>query len=145
MRRPQSHATRAHGANYACCHGWQEAGGGAEGGEEKEGKEGAGGDSSIQNLTCGDDGGNLLADKREWIEKMMVVETFKDFAKCVGLNLDEYDIMDGVEFDEKGQITKIEWKTKSLNGNLDKFKNLATRMPRLQVLDLSENSDLKGT
>jgi hypothetical protein len=99
----------------------------------------------IQNLTCGDDGGKLLADQREWIEKMMVVETLKDFAKCVGLPDDEYDIMDGVEFDEKGQITKIEWKKKGLNGNLDKFEDLATRMPRLQVLNLNGNSDLKGT
>jgi hypothetical protein len=115
----------------------------AEGGEEKEGKEG-GGDSSIQNLTCGVDGGKLLADKREWIMKMMVVETLKDFAKCVGLP-DEYDIMDGVEFDEKGQITKIDWKKKGLNGNLDKFKDLATRMPRLKVLDLYQNLALKGT
>ena len=75
---------------------------------------------------------------------MMVVETLKVFAKCVGLNLDEYDIMDGVEFGEKGQIAKIEWDRKSLNGNLDKFKDLATRMPRLQALDLSENKALKG-
>jgi hypothetical protein len=119
----------------------------AEGGEEKEGKEGGGGDSSIQNLTCGDDGGKLLADKREWIEKMMVVETLKEFAKCVGLNLDECELMDGVtrEFGKKGHITKIEWSDKGLNGNLDKFKDLATRMPRLQVLDLSRNRDLKGT
>jgi hypothetical protein len=117
----------------------------AEGGEEKEGKEGGGGDSSIQNLTCGVDGGKLLAEKREWIEKMMVMETLKEFAKCVGLNLDECELMDGVEFDKKGQITKIEWKKKSLNGNLDKFQDLATRMPRLQVLDLNGNSDLKGT
>jgi hypothetical protein len=76
---------------------------------------------------------------------MMVVVTLKVFAKCVGLNLDEHDIMDGVEFDEKGQITKIEWNNKGLNGNLDKFKDLATRMPRLQVLNLRNNSDLKGT
>ena len=75
---------------------------------------------------------------------MMVVETLKEFAKCVGLNLDEYELMDGVEFDEKGHITKIEWGGKSLNGNLDKFKDLATRMPRLQALDLSENKALKG-
>ena len=76
---------------------------------------------------------------------MMVVETLNDFAKCVGLNLDESDIMDGVEFDEKGQITKIEWKKKGLNGNLDKFENLARRMPRLQVLILGWNEALAGT
>jgi hypothetical protein len=119
----------------------------AGGGEEKEGKDGVGGcDSSIQNLTCGVDGGKLLADKREWIKKMMVVVTLKDFAKCVGLSADA-DVMDGVtrEFGEKGHITKMEWKKRSLNGNLDKFTDLATRMPRLQVLDLSENRDLKGT
>jgi hypothetical protein len=117
----------------------------AEGGEEKEGKEGGGGDSSIQNLTSGDDGGKLLADTREWIKEMMVVETLKDFAICVGLSVDA-NVMVGVtrEFGEKGDITKIEWKSKSLNGNLDKFKDLATRMPRLQVLDLDGNSDLKG-
>ena len=49
------------------------------------------------------------------------------------------------EFGEKGHITKIEWMNKSLNGNLDKFKDLAKRMPRLQVLNLSDNRDLKGT
>jgi hypothetical protein len=117
----------------------------AEGGEEKEGKEGGGGDSSIQNLTCGDEGGKLLADKREWIKEMMVVETLKEFAKCVGRNLDECKLMDGVEFDEKGHITKIEWSKKGLNGNLNKFKDWAKRMPRLQVLDLRDNRDLKGT
>jgi hypothetical protein len=119
-----------------------------EGGEEKEGKEGGGGDSGIQNITCGDDGGKLLADKREWIKEMMVVETLMEFAKCVGLNLDEYELMDGVtrEFGEKGHITKIKWSAgKGLSGNLDKFTDLATRMPRLQVLDLSQNSALKGT
>jgi hypothetical protein len=51
-----------------------------------------------------------------------------------------------VEFGEKGQITKIEWKKKTMNGNLDKVKDLlAKRMPRLQVLNLSGNSNLKGT
>jgi hypothetical protein len=123
-------------------------GGGVEagGGEEKEEKEGKGGDSSIQNVTYGVDGGEILADKREWIEKVMVVETLKDFAKCVGLNLDEHELMDGVEFDEKGHITKNGWSKKALNGNLDKFvEDLAARMPRLQVLDLSQNSALKGT
>ena len=71
--------------------------------------------------------------------------TLKVFAKCVGLNLDEYDVMDGVEFGEEGQITKIEWESKGLSGNLDKFTNLAGRMPQLQVLDLSQNDNLKGT
>jgi hypothetical protein len=119
------------------------------GGEEKE--EGKGGegktDSGIQNVACGVDGGGILADKRKWIKDMMVVETLKDFAKCVGLNLDEHELMDGVtrEFGEKGQFTKIEWSGKGLNGNLDKFTDLARRMPRLQVLDLSRNSALKGT
>ena len=117
----------------------------AEGGEEKEGNEGKGKtDSIIQNVTCGVDGKKLLKEKREWIKEKMVVETLKDFAKCVGLNLDEYDLMDGVEFDEKRQITKIEWFEKALSGNLDKFTNLAGRMPRLQVLDLFGNA-LKGT
>ena len=75
-----------------------------------------------------------------------MVETLKEFAKCVGLNLDEYELMDGVtrEFGEKGHITKIEWAKKGLSGNLDKFTDLATRMPRLQVLNLGGNSALKG-
>jgi hypothetical protein len=116
------------------------------GGEQEEEKDGKCDNNIIQSVTCGDDGGKLLADTREWIKEMMVVETLKDFAICVGLSVDA-NVMDGVtrEFGEKGGITKIEWKKKSLNGNLDKFEDLAKRMPRLQVLNLNDNSDLKGT
>ena len=117
--------------------------GGREGGKEvvTEGK----GDSSIQNITCGVEGETRLKEKRTWVKEVMVVETLKDFAKCVGLSVDA-DVMDGVtrEFGEKGQITKIKW-NKRLNGNLDKFTDLAGRMPRLQVLDLKYNEVLKGT
>jgi hypothetical protein len=76
---------------------------------------------------------------------MMVVVTLKEFAKCVGLSVDA-NVMEGVtrEFGEKGHITKIDWRQKSLNGNLGKFQDLATRMPRLQVLNLGGNNDLKG-
>ena len=83
---------------------------------------------------------------RELIATKMVVVTLKEFAVCVGLaGGADGDMKSGVKFEEEGQITKIEWKKKSLNGNLDKFQDLATRMPRLQVLDLNGNSDLKGT
>jgi hypothetical protein len=124
-------------------------GGGVEAGgeEEKEAKEEKGKtDSSIQNVTCGDTGGKHLENTREWIKGVMVVETLKDFAKIVGLSVDA-EAMEGVtrEFGEKGQITKIRWKGKNLNGNLDKLTDfLAKRMPRLQVLDLGENDALKG-
>jgi hypothetical protein len=115
---------------------------GVEAGEEKKGNS----ENSDQSITCGGEGERCLADARDWIAKKMVVETLKDFAKCVGLEGGaDGDSRAGVEFDGEGQITKIEWAEKNLNGNLDRLGDLAERMPRLLVLDLSGSQGLTGT
>jgi hypothetical protein len=110
-----------------------------EAGEEKKGNS----ENSDQSIACGGEGRRLLAEAREWITKKMVGETLKDFAKCVGLAADK-NVEEGAEFAGEGQNTKIEWKEKNLNGNLDRFGDLAEKMPRLLVLDLSDNTALTG-
>jgi hypothetical protein len=126
--------------------GTEEEGGGGEAGEEKKGNID---ENSVESIACGDKGVNCLEEAREWIKEMMVVETLKDFAKCVGV-LDGAggNSREGVTFDGERQVMKIEWKEKNLNGNLDRLGDLgdllAEKMPRLQVLDLSDNSSLTG-
>jgi hypothetical protein len=73
----------------------------------------------------------------------VAVATLRDFAKCVGLAADK-NVEEGVECDERGQITKIQWKRKNLNGNLDMLGDELERMPRLQLLDLEGNNSLTG-
>jgi hypothetical protein len=115
------------------------------GGEQEEEKEGKCDNNIIQSVKCGEGGRDDMTKAREWIATKMVAVTLKEFAVCVGLaDGADGDIKDGVEFDEEGHITKIDWKEKNLNGNLDHFKDLARRMPRLQALDLSDNFALKG-
>jgi hypothetical protein len=80
---------------------------------------------------------------REWATKKVAVATLRDFAKCVGLAADK-NVEEGVECDERGQIIKITWKRKNLNGNLSMLGDVLERMPLLQVLDLSENNLFKG-
>ena len=100
----------------------------------------------IQSVECGDGGRDDMTKMREWIATKMVVVTLKEFAECVGLAGGAGgDIKDGVEFDEEGHITKIDWTRKNLNGNLSTLGDVLKRMPRLQVLDLSYNEALTGT
>jgi hypothetical protein len=109
--------------------------------EKKKGKD----DASTQSITCGDAGRDDLFEARKWITRKMVIETLKDFAKCVGLP-GGVDMMEGVEFDEEGEIIHIEWGKKDLKGNLNTLGELMkSRMPRLQVLDLNGNEALAGT
>jgi hypothetical protein len=91
----------------------------------------------------------------EWITAKIATVALKKFAECVGLAGGAGgDIKDGVEFDEEGHITKINWRgfragadqQKNLNGNLSTLGDVLKRMmPRLQVLDLSVNKALTGT
>jgi hypothetical protein len=120
-------------------------GGGEEQEEEKEGKCD---NNMIQSVACGEGGRDDITKARERIATKMVVVTLKEFAECVGLAGGAGgDIKDGVEFDEEGQITKIDWKKKNLNGNLegDRLGDVLKRMPRLRVLDLRGNEALTGT
>jgi hypothetical protein len=112
---------------------------GVEAGEEKKGNS----ENSDQSIACGVEGERCLAKARKWITKKMVVETLKDFAKCVGLAADK-NVERGVEFDGEGKIKKIKWKERKLNGNLDMLGDVLVRMPRLQLLDLSVNFSLTG-
>jgi hypothetical protein len=122
-------------------------GGGEEQEDEEEEKEGkCANNNIIQSVKCGEGGRDDMTKAREWTAKNMVVVTLKEFAKCVGLAGGAGgDIKDGVEFDEEGHITKIEWKAKNLNGNLSTLGDVLKRMPRLQVLDLRHNRGFKGT
>ena len=86
-----------------------------------------------------------MKEARKWIEKNMVIEVLKEFAVCVGFTVADKYIEEGVEFDGDGQITKIAWSGKEMNGNLDRLGDmLKKKMPRLLVLDLSQNGALKG-
>jgi hypothetical protein len=115
------------------------------GGEQEEEKEGKCDNNIIQSVACGDGGRDDMTKAREWIATKMVVVTLKEFALCVGLTGGaDGDIKDGVEFDKEGYITKIDWKRKNLNRNLDRLGDVLKRMPRLQVLDLGENKGLTG-
>jgi hypothetical protein len=117
------------------------------GGEQEEEKEGKCDNNIIQSVVaCGDGGRDDMTKAREWIATKMVVVTLKEFAVCVGLAGGAGgDIKDGVEFDEEGHITKIDWKEKNLNGNLSTLGDVVKRMPRLRVLDLSNNDALTGS
>ena len=111
-----------------------------EAGEEKKGNS----ESSVESIACGGEGRRRLVEAREWATKKVAVATLRDFAKCVGLSADK-NVEEGVECDERGQITKIQWKKKNLNGNMDMIGDVLERMPRLQLLDLSQNNALTGT
>jgi hypothetical protein len=100
----------------------------------------------IQSVACGDGGRDDMTKARERIATKMVVVTLKEFAVCVGLAGGAGgDIKGGVEFDEEGHITKIDWKGKNLNGNVSTLGDVLRRMPRLQVLNLCGNKALTGT
>jgi hypothetical protein len=117
-----------------------------EGGEQKEEKKGKCDNNIIQSVKCGDGGRDDMTKAKEWTAAKMVAVTLKEFAVCVGLAGGAGgNIKSGVEFDEEGHITKIDWTVKNLNGNLDRLGDVLKRMPRLQVLNLSGNSALTGT
>jgi hypothetical protein len=100
-------------------------------------------DAAILFPWCGVKGKERIVEARERVRKGRVFQTLKDFAVAVGLTGGaDGDVMDGVTFDEEGEITKIEWVKKGLNGDLSKFDDLRGRMPRLEVLDLKDNTDL---
>ena len=96
-------------------------------------------------MWCGVKGKERLVKARERAQQGIVIQTLKEFAAAVGLlGGADGDVMDGVTFDEEGEITKIEWEGKGLNGDLNKFDDLGGRMPRLEVLDLQDNAVLDG-
>ena len=96
-------------------------------------------------MWCGVEGKERLTKARERARRGMIIQTLREFAAAVGLlGGADGDVKDGVTFDEDGDIIKIEWANKGLNGDLDKFEDLGGRMPRLEVLDLDGNADLDG-
>ena len=102
-------------------------------------------DAAILFPWCGVKGKERIVEARGRVRKGVVSQTLKEFAAAVGLlGGADGDVMDGVTFDEEGEITKIEWVKKGLNGDLSKFDDLGGRMPRLEVLDLADNENLVG-
>ena len=67
------------------------------------------------------------------------MEALRAFAESVGY---KGDIMDGVVTEcVGGAIEEIHWRNKDLDGTLPMGD---LNMPKLRVLDLEDNSDLKG-
>ena len=96
-------------------------------------------------MWCGVDGKKRLVQARERGRRGMIIQILREFAAAVGLlSGADGDVKDGVTFDEKGGIIKIEWANKGLNGDLDKFEDLRGRLPKLEVLDLEGSADLDG-
>ena len=74
------------------------------------------------------------------------VAALKDFAASVGFKEDHTksrsSIFNGVTLDGDGEIVKINWSKKALNGTLP---DSDINMPRLMSMDLSNNTKLTGT